>query len=185
MKMVLEMPGIDPKKRDHHGRTASHIAALCGCPNVLRAMMDYDIFDASETDAFGNTSLHLSARGQSLTAVDVLLPHFDMLKGRINRWGQTARDIAVVYGAHDIEIMLERAGLRLQAPRLPEDGPPLYIELEPYSQTPEHLALLRPQGLVRARGRSKSRRRKIPKERSREQSSSPEYQLYEKRSGYC
>ena len=102
MKMVLEIPAIDPKKRDHHGRNASHVAALCGCPNVLRALMDYDTFDATETDAFGNTSLHLAARGQSLTAVEVLLPHFDVLKGRINRWGQTARDVAVVYGAHDM-----------------------------------------------------------------------------------
>lgn len=90
MKMVLEIPAIDTKKRDHHGRTAFHVAALCGCPNVLRTLIDYDTFEATETDAFGNTSLHLAARGRSLTAVEVLLPHFDVLKGRINRWGQTA-----------------------------------------------------------------------------------------------
>lgn len=183
MKMVLEIPAIDPKKRDHHGRTASHVAALCGCPNVLRALIDYDTFDASETDAFGNTSLHLAARGQSLMAVEVLLPHFDVLKGRINRWGQTARDVAVVYGARDIETTLERAGIRLQAPPVPEIGSPLYIEYELYSQTPKHLALVHKDHNWPPE-RPKSCERRTPEGHGRERSSSPEYKPYEKRSGY-
>lgn len=183
MKTVLEIPAIDPKKRDHHGRTASHIAALCGCPNVLRALIDYDNFDASETDGFGNTSLHLAARGQSLMAVEVLLPHFDVLKGRINRWGQTARDVAVVYGARDIETTLERAGIRLQAPPVPEIGSPLYIEYELYSQTPKHLALVHKDHSWPPE-RPKSCERRTPEGHGRERSSSPEYKPYEKRSGY-
>lgn len=145
MKMVLEIPEIDPKKRDHHGRTASHVAALCGCPNVLRTLMDYDALDATDTDAFGNTSLHLAARGQSLTAVEVLLPHFHAQKDRINRWGQTARDVAIVYGSHDVEAMLKDAGLRLQATPVSKLGSrlkPLYREDVLYSQTPDHLALV-------------------------------------------
>lgn len=182
MKMVLEIPAIDLKKRDHHGRTASHVAALCGCPNVLRALMDYEIFDASETDGFGNTSLHLAARGQSLMAMEVLLPHFDMFKGRINCWGQTARDVAVVYGAHDIETTLERAGIRLQAPSVPENGSPLYTEYKPYSQTPEHLGLVCKDHKWPPK-RTKSCERRTPEGHGREQSSSPEYRPYEKRSG--
>ncbi|KAL8682437.1 MAG: hypothetical protein Q9186_001480 [Xanthomendoza sp. 1 TL-2023] len=146
MKMVLEIPEIDPQKRDHHGRTASHVAALCGCPNVLRALMDYGAFDAADTDAFGNTSLHLAARGQSLTAVEVLLPHFHVHKNRINRWSQTARDVAIVYGSHDIEAMLRDEGLRLQETPVSEFGARVksaYGEDVLYCQTPDHLALVR------------------------------------------
>lgn len=183
METVLENPAIDSKKRDHHGRTASHIAALCGCPTILRALMDYDTFDATETEAFGNTSLHLAARGQSLMAVEVLLPHFDVLKGKINRWGQTARDVAVVYGAHDIEATLERAGLRLQAPPVFGNKSPLYMKYEPYSQTPDHLALVIRYDPERSGKRTESHEKRIPEGPGRDQSSSPEYQLYEKRSG--
>ncbi|KAL8909773.1 MAG: hypothetical protein Q9171_004919 [Xanthocarpia ochracea] len=146
MKMVLEIPEIDLKKRDHHGRTASHVAALCGCPNVLRTLMDYDVFDATETDAFGNTSLHLAARGQSLTAVEILLPHFHVHKDRINRWGQTARDVAIIYGSHDVKATLKDAGLRLQATPVSKLGSrvkPLYHEDVLYNQTPDHLALVK------------------------------------------
>ncbi|KAL8924256.1 MAG: hypothetical protein Q9172_002769 [Xanthocarpia lactea] len=145
MKMVLEIPEIDTKKRDHHGRTASHVAALCGCPNVLRTLMDYDVFDATDTDAFGNTCLHLAARGQSLTAVEVLLPHFHVHKDRINRWGQTARDVAIVYGSHDVKATLQDAGIRLQATpvsKLGSRAKPFYHEYVLYSQTPDHLALV-------------------------------------------
>ncbi|KAL8917442.1 MAG: hypothetical protein Q9208_007936 [Pyrenodesmia sp. 3 TL-2023] len=145
MKMVLEIPEVDAKKRDHHGRTASHVAALCGCPNVLRTLIDYGALDATDTDAFGNTSLHLAARGQSLTAVEVLLPHFLVQKDRINRWGQTARDVAIVYGSHDVEATLKDAGLRLQATPVSILGSPvkpLYHEYVLYSQTPDHLALV-------------------------------------------
>ncbi len=115
-----------------------------------------------------------------MTAVEVLLPHFDVLKGRINRWGQTARDVAVVYGAHDIETTLERAGLRLQVPPVPESGAPvrpLYVEYELYSQTPEHLALVHydPEW---AWERTKSHERRIPERRRRERSSSPGFKFY-------
>ncbi|KAL8818801.1 MAG: hypothetical protein Q9223_002642 [Gallowayella weberi] len=148
MKMVLEIPEIDPKKRDHHGRTASHVAALCGCPNVLRALVDCGAFDAADTDAFGNTSLHLAARGQSLTAVEVLLPHFHVHKHRINRWGQTARDVAAVYGSHDVEAMLRDEGLRLQM--TPVSVKPVHSEDVLYSQTPNHLALVKQDYSARA-----------------------------------
>ncbi|KAL8807716.1 MAG: hypothetical protein Q9182_000527 [Xanthomendoza sp. 2 TL-2023] len=140
MKMVLEIPEIDPKKRDHHGRTASHVAALCGCPNVLRALMYCGAFDAADTDAFGNTALHLAARGQSLTAVEVLLTQFHVHKHRINRWSQTARDVAIVYGSHDVEAMLRDEGLRLQV--TPVSVEPVHREDVLYTQTPDHLALV-------------------------------------------
>lgn len=163
MKMVLEIPDIDPKKRDYHGRNASHVAALCGCPNVLRTLMEYDAFDATDTDAFGNTSLHLAARGQSLTAVEVLLPHFHVHKDRINRWGQTARDVAIVYGSHDVEASLGDAGLRLQATLDSKHGSrvkSLDHEDVLYSQTPDHLALaIRPRSQERGQRR---RRRTSP-----------------------
>ncbi|KAI4247390.1 MAG: hypothetical protein LQ352_006167 [Teloschistes flavicans] len=145
MKIVLELPAIDLKKRDHHGRTASHVAALCGCPNVLRAMIDYDVFDATDTDAFSNTSLHLAARGQSVTAVEILLPHFSMFKDRVNIWGQTTRDVAVAYGSYEIDAILRREGFRTKAPPVTRSGAsdkPLYQPEIPYSQTPDHLALV-------------------------------------------
>ncbi|KAL8640312.1 MAG: hypothetical protein Q9228_002753 [Teloschistes exilis] len=177
MKIVLELPEIDVKKRDHHGRTASHVAALCGCPNVLRVMIEYDVFDASDTDAFSNTSLHLAARGQSLTAVEILLPHFAMFKDRVNRWGQTARDVAVAYGSHEIEAILRHEGFRIKAPPVTRIGAsykPLYEPELPYHQTPDHLALVR-YDLERARRaydeseeRTESRDRRIPERRKHE-----------------
>ena len=46
------------------GRNAAHVAAICGCPNVILALIEYGIFDAMETDAFGNTVLHLAVRAK-------------------------------------------------------------------------------------------------------------------------
>ena len=146
MTTVLDMPSIDPLKRDHHGRTAFHIAALCGCPNILRILIDHDTFDVTDTDAFGNTALHLAARGQSLTAVAILLPHFDIHRNRVNEWSQTALDVAVNYGAEEIETTLIQAGLRYQAyssKRSRTMREPSSCQSSSYVQTPDDLSLVR------------------------------------------
>ena len=148
MMTVLEMPLIETTKRDHHGRTACHIAALCGCPNVLKVFMDLDLFDASEVDAYGNTCLHLAARGQSITAVNLLLRYYDIQKHRVNRWGQTALDVALAYEATEIADILVKAQLRRRAAHDPhqiESRCTAGQGIDDYEQTPDHLALMRRQ----------------------------------------
>lgn len=39
-----------------------HITAICGCPNVLKVLLELDHYIINETDAFGNSVLHLGAR---------------------------------------------------------------------------------------------------------------------------
>lgn len=178
MKTVLEIPEIDPKKRDHHGRNASHIAALCGCPNVLRALIEYGAFEATATDGFGNTALHLAARGRSQTSLEILLPYFTLLRNHVNRWGQTARDVALVYASYDVAVILQHAGVTLQAPPVNDFSPsvdPSQKQDTPEVQEPNYLALVRHDPdrayeRIRNREREDSHERYLP-ERSRENES--------------
>ena len=154
MMTVLEMPSIETTKRDHHGRTACHIAALCGCPNVLKVFVGLDLFDASEVDAYGNTCLHLAARGQSMTAVNLLLRYYDIQKHRVNCWGQTALDVALVYAATEIADILVEAQVRRRAAHDPHDvesGCTAGQSVDEYEQTPDHLSLVQRQTVVKNR----------------------------------
>ena len=115
MRHVIEDPDANLFKHDCMGRTALHVAALCGCPNVLKLLIREHTLDVNEMDSFGNTLLHLAARGRSLSVVDVLLlkSHFTKVHA-VNNHGQTALDVAIAYGAEEVERRLRMVPLSTQ-----------------------------------------------------------------------
>ncbi len=103
MRRVLEEPDVELLRHDCMGRTVLHIAALCGCPNVLKLLMNERVLNIDETDGVGNTLLHLSARARSSSVVDVLLNASSFNKAQaVNKYGQTALDVAIEYGAEEV-----------------------------------------------------------------------------------
>lgn len=115
MRRVIEVPEANLLKHDQNGRTALHIAALCGCPNVLEMLIEEDIFHVNEADSFGNSLLHLAARAGSASVVAIILRTSNFLRTHsVNRYGQTALDVAVTYGKEEVEEQLRQVPLRTQ-----------------------------------------------------------------------
>jgi ankyrin repeat protein len=60
VKDWLAQEGADPNQRDHTGRTALHLAAICSTPQVVRYLIDHGCRLISRL-ADGRTALHLAA----------------------------------------------------------------------------------------------------------------------------
>jgi ankyrin repeat protein len=58
--------------RNPEGRTALHLAALHGHPQILRLLLGYGMC-AAITDTHGQSALHLAAQGSSTEVVEILL----------------------------------------------------------------------------------------------------------------
>jgi ankyrin repeat protein len=113
MRIVVDQPDVNLSQRNGYGRTALHIAALCGCPNVMKVLLELDHYDINQTDAFGNTLLHLGARIGSVNVCKEVLayPLFD--RNRQNEFGQSALNVADTYDkSKEVCALLREAGVR-------------------------------------------------------------------------
>lgn len=93
----------------------------------MEILLELDYYDNNQTDAFGNTILHLGSRIGSYNVVQQVLQLrlFDI--NRQNNFGQTAINCAEIYRKHDIACLLEEAGVRYgSCPREPEDTTRFY-----------------------------------------------------------
>jgi ankyrin repeat protein len=120
MRIVADQPDVNLSQRNGYGRTALQIAALCGCPNVLKVLLELDHYDINQTDAFGNTLLHLGARIGSVDVCKEVLtyPLFD--RNRQNEFGQSALNVADTYDmSRDVCTLLRESGVKYgRAPRV-------------------------------------------------------------------
>lgn len=64
--------GADPNTKDHHGRSALHIAASKGYTEVVEILLDQGA-DPNQNDILRNTPLHLAACTCNLSIISLLL----------------------------------------------------------------------------------------------------------------
>ncbi|KAJ5618209.1 hypothetical protein N7528_006852 [Penicillium herquei] len=92
-KFLVSLPHVDLKKADRHGRTPIAFAASLASLNTLQLFLQARPEDIDFLDEFGNTLLHLAAKGNNESTIPFLLGAIGQKGNEINDWGQTALDL--------------------------------------------------------------------------------------------
>jgi ankyrin repeat protein len=114
MECILQRPLSDAilTLKDRSGLIPLHLAALSGCPAIVALFLTSNLIDVNATDNNGNTPLHCAARGRSLSVLVSLLKTRGISINSVNRFKQTALDIATKTALEDLTKPLLEAGCR-------------------------------------------------------------------------
>ncbi|KAJ5933746.1 ankyrin [Penicillium verhagenii] len=92
-RFLVSLPDVDLKKPDRHGRTPIAFAASLASLNTLEIFLQSRPNDINFVDEFGNTLLHLAAKGNNEATIPFLLAAIGRKGNKFNDWGQTTLDL--------------------------------------------------------------------------------------------
>ncbi|KAJ6161068.1 hypothetical protein N7470_004464 [Penicillium chermesinum] len=139
VRYIVSLKEVDLTKVDRHGRTPFAFAAWLASFNILDMFFQVNTASADMEfmDAFGNTLLHLAARGNNESTLPYFLKNLPDKGNLLNRWEKTALDMVpstsplrnqlVASGLHHSQKFLTEIKTSLLDTTREED-PPLHLD---------------------------------------------------------
>lgn len=106
----LLLRGANPNLKDRTGFAVIHDAARAGFLDTLQTLLEFQA-DVNIEDNEGNLPLHLAAKEGHLQVVEFLLKHTASNVGHRNHKGDTAFDLARLYGRNEVLNLMEANGV--------------------------------------------------------------------------
>uniref|UniRef100_A0A8C9UVG1 Cyclin-dependent kinase 4 inhibitor C n=1 Tax=Spermophilus dauricus TaxID=99837 RepID=A0A8C9UVG1_SPEDA len=106
----LLLRGANPNLKDRTGFAVIHDAARAGFLDTLQTLLEFQA-DVNIEDNEGNLPLHLAAKEGHLPVVEFLVKHTASNVGHRNHSGDTAFDLARLYGKNEVVSLLEANGV--------------------------------------------------------------------------
>ncbi|XP_002715149.1 cyclin-dependent kinase 4 inhibitor C [Oryctolagus cuniculus] len=105
----LLLRGANPDLKDRTGFAVIHDAARAGFLDTLQTLLEFQA-DVNIEDNEGNLPLHLAAKEGHLPVVEFLVKHTASNVGHRNHEGDTACDLARLYGKNEVVSLMEANG---------------------------------------------------------------------------
>lgn len=93
VRFLVSLETAHLTKVDRHGRAPIAFAAAHGSLKALEALLNVRGEDIDSVDAFGNTLLHLAAKGNNESTLPFLLKRLSQKGNHPNKWGKTVLDL--------------------------------------------------------------------------------------------
>ncbi|QHE84382.1 ankyrin repeat domain-containing protein [Hydrogenophaga sp. BPS33] len=103
---LLTEHGVNPNAPDELGRSALHLACLCGKTDIAALLLEHRAKVDAEDPSTGETALHLASRNGHLAIVKVLIDAGADRQHRCKK-ALSAIDLAKAHGHHAIAHLLE------------------------------------------------------------------------------
>ncbi|XP_012631624.1 cyclin-dependent kinase 4 inhibitor C [Microcebus murinus] len=105
----LLLRGANPDLKDRTGFAVIHDAARAGFLDTLQTLLEFKA-DVNIEDNEGNLPLHLAAKEGHLPVVEFLVKHTASNVGHRNHKGDTACDLARLYGRSEVINLMQANG---------------------------------------------------------------------------
>ncbi|XP_019512075.1 PREDICTED: cyclin-dependent kinase 4 inhibitor C isoform X2 [Hipposideros armiger] len=102
----LLLRGANPNLKDGTGFAVIHDAARAGFLDTLQTLLEFQA-DVNIEDNEGNLPLHLAAKEGHLPVVEFLVKYTASKVGHRNHKGDTACDLARLYGRNEVVSLME------------------------------------------------------------------------------